>query len=122
MLWPARPAGAGAACGNILCRHALGVYVESCSGPICMKNRRLIPVVMLAIAFVASCSGEPEGKPKAAGRQPGATSTRTAESSSDGTIRIADVDGKLRSPLNAEGASGVVVLFIGHDCPISNGY
>ena len=39
-----------------------------------------------------------------------------------GGVELKDVDGVARRPLDVNGASGAVVLFIANDCPISNSY
>src|SRR4051794_24663626 len=70
----------------------------------------------LMMGTACSCTGEPESKPaKAPSSQPSATQP-------DMSLQVTDVDGKPHHPLEADGASGVVLLFIAADCPISNSY
>ncbi len=47
---------------------------------------------------------------------------RPASARAEGKIQLVDVDGARHTPLDLAGMRAVVLFFIAHDCPISNGY
>lgn len=51
---------------------------------------------------------------------PAAPATRPATRPAE--LTVTDIDGKARRPLATDGAKAAVVLFLSHDCPISNGF
>ena len=86
---------------------------------------KLLWAVMLGtLALPAGAGGAGEDHPAATRVTPptpvAASTTRPAGEAD--VVELKDVDGVTRRPLEADGAAGVVVLFIAHECPISNGY
>jgi hypothetical protein len=84
-------------------------------------NNRAAPLVVivatLAVLAGPGCRESGEGEGAGVGADAGA-----AGPAAPAVVELKDVDGNGHRPLDLNGAKASVVLFVRHDCPVSNGY
>ena len=80
------------------------------------RTLRRLPLLAATLAAGLAClAGASRGADRPASRP---SSPATAPASPE----LRDVDGAAQRPLHLAGAKAAVVIFVRHDCPVSNGY